>query len=143
MNFEEKIIERLKRLEREVERLRVKESPGAWQDWTPTIIYTGGTTDYSITAYRSRYVKIGKTVTVAVNLTVTVGTGNRTAIYFNLPIAPRYLEAGHAVENCTNSSTYAIRACRINAGTGRIEIHLPGKFNNDGILLVKATYEIL
>jgi len=116
---------------------------GVWASWTPTILYTGGTTDYTITVNTARYVKIGKVVTVAVYLSVTVGTGDRTAIYFNLPIAPRYLESGHASENCTSNTTYAIRSCRTNPGTGRIEIHLPAKFNNDGMLLVKATYEIL
>ena len=115
---------------------------GTWQSWTPTIVYTGGTTDYSITVDHSRYVKIGKTVTAAASLSVTTGTGDRLVIYLSLPIRPRNFEAGHAVENCT-SSTHNIRSCRTNPETNRIEIHLPGKFNKDGIIFVKATYEIL
>ena len=115
---------------------------GTWQSWTPTIVYTGGTTDYSITVDHSRYVKIGKTVTVAASLSVTTGTGDRLVIYLSLPIRPRNFEAGHAVENCT-SSTHNIRSCRTNPETSRIEIHLPEKFNKDGIIFVKTTYEIL
>jgi hypothetical protein len=57
MNFEEKIIERLKRVEREVERLRVKESPGAWLDWTPA---QTGWTALPLGTYR--YCRVGKLV---------------------------------------------------------------------------------
>lgn len=114
---------------------------GTWQSWTPEILFTGGSVDYTIAVQTARYTKIGKTVTVAAYLTVTVGTGDRTAIYFNLPIAPRYLDAAHAIDNCTSTS-YAIRPCRTNPGTGRIEIYLPGKFTRNGMLFVKATYEI-
>ena len=85
MNFEEKIIERLKRLEKEVERLRVKESPGAWLDWTPYVAAAGG----SLTSYTSsgRYCRIGKVIICNFSITITDnGTGNG-AISTNLPVA--------------------------------------------------------
>lgn len=55
MNFDEKVVDRIKKLEREVERLRVKESPGAWQSWTPTV--TGWAAGYTC---KARYCKVGK-----------------------------------------------------------------------------------
>ena len=85
MNFEEKIIERLKRLEKEVERLRVKESPGAWLDWTPYVEASVG----SLTSYTSsgRYCRIGKVIICNFSITITDnGTGNG-AISTNLPVA--------------------------------------------------------
>ena len=62
-NFDEKTVDRIKKLEREVERLRVKESPGAWTSWTPTVTFAGGTTDPSSTTKQyARYTTIGKIV---------------------------------------------------------------------------------
>lgn len=48
-------------LEREVERLKVKERPGAWKDWKPTFGYVGGSGTPTISA-GGRYMTIGKTV---------------------------------------------------------------------------------
>ena len=80
-NFDEKLIERLKRLEREVERLQVKEQPvGAWQSYT--VSWTAATTNPSIGngTLAGRYVQIGKTVICSIALvmgsTTTYGSGN-------------------------------------------------------------------
>ena len=85
MNFEEKIIERLKRLEKEVERLRVKESPGAWLDWTPYVEASVG----SLTSYTSsgRYCKIGKVVFCNFYIIITDNGTGSVAITTNLPVA--------------------------------------------------------
>lgn len=77
MNFDEKVVDRIKRLEREVERLQVKESPGTWQDWTPTV--TGWEAGYTVTA---RYCKVGKMVSVKIRIT---GTSNSVYVYVTLP----------------------------------------------------------
>ena len=85
MNFDEKLVDRIKKLEREVERLRVKESPGAWLDWTPYVEASVG----SLTSYTSsgRYCRIGKVVTCYLYITITDnGTGNGV-ISTNLPVA--------------------------------------------------------
>ena len=86
-NFDETVIRRLTALEREVERLRVKERPvGAWQSYTPT--WTAGTTNPSIGngTLSGRYVQIGKTCILVVGLvmgsTTTYGSGNWA---FSLP----------------------------------------------------------
>jgi len=80
-DFDEKLIERLKRLEREVERLQVKEQPvGAWQSYT--VSWTATTTNPSIGngTLSGRYVQLGKTVICAVSLTMgsttTYGSGS-------------------------------------------------------------------
>jgi len=81
-NFDEKTVERIKKLEREVERLRVKESPGAWQDWTPTL-NTGGA---DLSGYNSaRYCQIGKLVFFTFQASVRDVTGNGL-IEIGLPV---------------------------------------------------------
>ena len=86
-DFDGKVIERLKRLEREVERLQVKEQPvGAWQSYT--VSWTAVTTNPSIGngTLIGRYVQIGKTCILVIGLTMgsttTYGSGNWS---FSLP----------------------------------------------------------
>ena len=87
MNFDEKTVERIKKLEREVERLRVKESPGAWQSWTPTEAWSGGTTDFTTAGVViASYCKVGKLLFVNIAYQIsTLGTGNRTSLTLTLP----------------------------------------------------------
>ena len=92
-NFDEKLLGRIKKLEREVERLRVKESPGAWLDWTPTV--TGWAAGYTCIA---RYCKVGKMCFVylyitgtssAINARATLpltASGEPTKAYFQVPV---------------------------------------------------------
>jgi hypothetical protein len=81
----EKILERLKRLEREVERLKVKESPGAWLDWTPT---QTGWTALPLGVYR--YCRVGKLVIAIIYM--ADGSSNATNAVLSLPIqAAAYL----------------------------------------------------
>lgn len=64
MNFDETVVDRIKRLEREVERLRVKESPGLWRNYTPTLSVSGGTAPTYTGLFVTRYCRVGKLVTV-------------------------------------------------------------------------------
>ena len=89
-NFDVTVIRRLTALEREVERLRVKERPvGAWQSYTPT--WTAGTTNPSIGngTLSGRYIQIGKLVycqfTMRAGSTTTFGSG---IWRFSYPVAP-------------------------------------------------------
>ena len=79
-DIDEKMLARLQRLEREVERLQVKEQPvGAWQSYT--VSWTAATTNPSIGngTLAGRYVQIGKTVIGTIKLamgsTTTYGSG--------------------------------------------------------------------
>jgi hypothetical protein len=86
MNFDEKVVDRIKQLEREVERLRVKESPGAWLDWTPTV--TGWVAGYTCIA---RYCKVGKMCFVYLYISGTSNAANASAT-LPLPVSgePRF-----------------------------------------------------
>jgi hypothetical protein len=84
-NFDEKVVDRIKRLEREVERLRVKESPGAWLDWTPTVAFNNTAPTTSITY--ARYAKVGKIVHVQALIAVTKGSSNSTQFSITMPVA--------------------------------------------------------
>ena len=86
-NFDETVIRRLTALEREVERLRVKEQPiVVWTAYTPT--WTAATTNPSIGngTLAGRYTQIGKTCVLVIGLTAgsttTFGSGNWS---FSLP----------------------------------------------------------
>jgi len=96
-DFDEKMMQKLKRLEREVERLRVHESPGAWTNWTPYVEAAVG----SLTSYTSdgSYCRIGKVIICNFSITITDnGTGNG-AIVTNLPVALKGRAIGVGREN--------------------------------------------
>ena len=82
MNFDEKVVDRIKKLEREVERLRVKESPGAWRDWTPAS--QTGWTDIPTGTYR--YSLVGKILHFLID--ISAGTSNATSAILALPVTP-------------------------------------------------------
>jgi len=86
--FEDAVIQRIKQLEREVERLQKWERPAyVWQSYTPT--WTAATTNPSIGngTLTGRYVVIGKLCTYVLGLvtstTTTYGSGDWA---FSLPI---------------------------------------------------------
>ena len=81
-NFDEKTVDRIKRLEREVERLRVKESPGAWTSWTPSS-QEGWT---AIPSGSYRYSQVGKLVYCMI--AITAGTSNGVTAKIALPVPP-------------------------------------------------------
>ena len=112
-DFDGKIIERLRRLEREVERLQVKEQPvGAWQPYT--VSWTAATTNPSIGngTLVGRYTQIGKTCILVIALTMgsttTYGSGNWS---FSLPKTAKYT---------TGISFYGVAHLR-NSGTANYE----------------------
>ena len=130
-DFDEKIIERLKRLEREVERLQVKEQPvGAWASYA--VSWTAVTTNPSIGygTLAGRYVQMGKTIICVVSLTMggttTYGSGSWS---FSLPkraksAGVRYLGTWNAYDAGADKS-YAGN-CEIWAGAAAI-----GAFSRD------------
>ena len=78
-NFDEQMLTRLKLLEREVERLKVKESPGVWLDYTPTVTTTAGT----LTTYTAsgNWTLIGKVLIIKFVVSLTdIGTGTGSLI---------------------------------------------------------------
>lgn len=86
-NFDETVIRRLIALEREVERLRVKERPvGAWQDYSVQWKASGTNPSIGNGILLGRYCKVGKICTVKIFLkggsTTNWGAGDYT---FSLP----------------------------------------------------------
>ena len=110
-DFDEKLIERLKRLEREVERLQVKEQPvGAWQSYT--VSWTAATTNPSIGngTLSGRYTQIGKSVIYSIALVMGSTTTYGSGIWrFSLPksvasSSVRYIGQWRAYDTSTDAS---------------------------------------
>ena len=79
-------IESIKNRLRFQERLETP-SISPWTTYTPTITYSGGTTDPdSETIDNAEYIRIGNFVYFAVRVSYTRGAGNRTTTIVSLPI---------------------------------------------------------
>ena len=110
MNFEEKIIERLKRIEREVERLRVWERPaggsgfGEWVTYTPTLVGWSSTTTLIC-----KYLKMGKILFFSA---IISGTSNSTTTTFTLPETAILTEYSGAMGLCVNNGSELTVAAR-------------------------------
>lgn len=89
-NFDEKVVDRIKKLEREVERLRVKESPGAWVGWTPAS--TVGWTSPMTTA-KGYYTIVGNICYFSLFMD---GTSNSANTYITLPGSMTSINTGIA-----------------------------------------------
>lgn len=88
-DFDEKVVDRIKKLEREVERLRVKESPGAWANWTPTL--TASTTNPTIGSgtLTGRYVAVGKLVIASVYIAFASDSNAGSGVWrISFPVTP-------------------------------------------------------
>ena len=81
-SFEDAVIQRIKQLEREVERLQRWEHPklGQWTSFTPT--YTGWTSETVTGTFK--YSIIGNIVFLLIDM--TAGTSNATNAYIDLPV---------------------------------------------------------
>lgn len=153
MNFDEKVVDRIKRLEREVERLRVKESPGAWVAYTPIWTAYTGTPSLGNGTITGKYTKVGKTVTAVVTLTFgsTTSASGTSVWYISLPfIAVRGMgvwvafESGvkyytGAVKVYTGSST--IGSFFQDAGQGYLSETIPHTWGENDTLDFMVTYE--
>jgi len=143
MNFDEKTVERIKKLEREVERLRVKESPGAWLDWTPTITWEGGTTDpTTVSIGYARYTKIGKLVTIVLRVNIdAIGSGNRTLMRATLPTTLAYPSVCSARGNVVSSTFGSYDAATSSTGT-TVLVVFPSAITRNGYTYMTGTYEV-
>ena len=146
MNFEEKLIERIKKLEREVERLRVKESPGGWQDWTPTL--NTGAADLS--GYDSaRFIQNGKLITLTFIAQYKNVTGSSGLIEISLPVNAAVNGQHLSARVYPIGGTYAYVQCRIDTASQVIQL-AKGMFVNpwagnetDVYVFIEGFYEAL
>ena len=137
MNFDEKLVDRIKKLEREVERLRVKESPGAWLDWTPYVEASVG----SLTSYTSsgRYCRIGKVVTCYLYITITDNGTGSVAISTNLPVPMVYGAIGTGRENAITGDQLQLLASGTTINIFNYENAYPAV--TGAVLIGSVTYE--
>jgi hypothetical protein len=136
-DFDEKVIERIKRLEREVERLRVKESPGVWTAWTPTVTWAGlAPTTTTVTS--ARYCKVGKLVAFNVYLTITRGSGTSNAVSISPPVA--ISSVGAAIGRTTLHGSLESVVCPVSSSVS-IQAQLITVMSSDGYLIITGLYE--
>ena len=141
MNFDEKVVDRIKKLEREVERLRVKESPGAWQSWTPTIFWTGGNASPGTTTITSaRYCKVGKLVSFVAQITTSTTPGDRTGVNLSVPVTPK-AHAAIAINQTLVSATEGSGAGFVSFSANLMLIKFPSAVTRTGYLIISGTYE--
>lgn len=85
MDFYERLVTEITGLQRRVERLERIESPGEWQDWTPTLTQN---VSVSFTTSYARYLTVGRLVVVRCLLLITgAGTGGNVIVVGGIPAA--------------------------------------------------------
>jgi hypothetical protein len=143
-NFDETLMKRLTKLEREVERLRVKESPGVWAAWTPTL--TSGTGTFTTATATGEYMRVGKTVYFKAIVTITT---NGTAAFYAKITLPFQAEtqfgespSGEAIVNATGDLVCGLQ-CSIYPATHLLIYKYDGTYPGaDGrSLIVSGFYE--
>lgn len=137
-DFDEKMIQKLKRLEREVERLQRWESPGIWKVWTPTIAWGGGTTDpTTVSVASARYCQIGKMVTFSLTVQiVTLGSGDRTRMYASAPTGVYKSSTASVYRDIVNADKG-----RVFSSTSNIEVYFVGGALAAGYIFIGGSYE--
>ena len=154
MNFEEKAVDRIKKLEREVERLRVKEKGGIWTSYTPTWTAFTGTPNLGNGTITGKYAKIGKVVTAMVTLTFgsTTSASGTSVWYISLPfIAVSGMGVWVAYESGVKYYTGSVKvqtgASVIgsffqDAGQGSLSATIPHTWGENDTLDFMVTYEV-
>ena len=153
MNFDEKVVDRIKKLEREVERLRVKESPGAWLAYTPAWTANVGTPSLGNGTITGKYAKIGKVVTAIVTLTFgsTTSVSGTSTWYISLPfIAISGMGVWVAYDSGVKFYTGSVRVYTgssvigsffQDAGQGYLSATIPHTWGENDTLTFMVTYE--
>ena len=118
MNFDEKVVDRIKRLEREVERLQVKESPGAWLNFTPTLT---GWTESLPAGGVYRYCRIGRLVILRIGM--SAGTSNDTVASMTIPFKNYSAQVNGTIGYAMNAGTWLTGACRWNVPGGGTSVN--------------------
>lgn len=143
-NFDETMLKRLTSLEREVERLKVKESPGVWLAFSSSIGSASGA--YADATAVGRYAIVGKIVHFKSIFFIT--NKNTAAGYatISLPVAPlaTYRESVSGMSVVTASGDFYSNLVCIIGGSNLLRIY-DGAGNTpivDGrSLIVTGTYE--
>lgn len=140
-DFNEKLVSKIAKLEREIERLKALEAGGVWTAYTPTITYAGGSTDpTSESVSYSNYMKIGALVIFIARIYITRGSGDRTITKFSLPKnAFRNLTPISAYSTVTGGATNPTAYIDAVADTAIVN---HGTMTSDGYISITAIYEV-
>jgi len=108
-----------------------------WQSYTPTVNYTGGTTDPTSLDLTAYYVAIGKVKFVQISGTLTRGAGDRSYTKISLPVTP---SAGGYCATCVTSFTGDFLSCPAYGESGGITIK-HGTMTSNGYLWLSLMYD--
>jgi len=138
-NFEDAVIQRIKQLEREVERLQRWERTADLTSWTPVVSYTSTPAPTSCTINFARYTTIGRTCIFALKATIVRGSCVAWGTRFSYPpsrTAARTDQAFNAIESLLGDLT----PCTCFTDASAIFV-VHGTMTQDGELMVSGSYE--
>ena len=133
------LMKTINELEYKISALATIQIGGIWTSYTPSITYSGGTTDpTSLTISSSRYSVVGKICHLNIVATLVRGSGDRTQTQFTLPINYNAQFCGSALVAYVSGSN----AWRV-YGNSSTKIHIDhGAMTGDGVIYVSAFYQI-
>ena len=138
-----KFAEQLRALEKRVSHVeRVEGTNANWQNWTPSVAYYGGSTNpQSVSFDHARYIQVGKIVTFSFVANVIRGSGNRTIVYFTLPVTAKYSNFSASCSEDVTTSTQLPRGCFADQAN-RVCVRLETAMARDGKIRVSGSYEV-
>lgn len=111
---------------------------GAWDSWTPTITWAGGTTDpTSFTISAARYVTVGNLVFCMLRGSLTRGSGDRSYLSLTAPVTISNLAAGSAHHNINGNNFIS---APLYSTSGKVSI-FTGTMTKDGYIWASWFYE--
>ena len=111
---------------------------GAWASWTPTITWSGGTTDpTSFTVSSARYVTVGNLVFCMLRGSLTRGSGDRSYLSLTAPVTISNLAAGSAHHNINGNDFIS---APLYSTSGKVSI-FTGTMTKDGYIWASWFYE--
>ena len=140
----EQLVQRIVKLEDEIERLKTGDGIGVWTSWTPVITYSGGSTDPDTLTATAVYLNVGEIVYFAIYGSLTRDTGDRTTIKFSVPTAHDVIAPSAAVSayhNLTGAVSVASNLAIV-AVDELISMALGAAMSNDGSYRISGFYRI-
>lgn len=135
-----KLIEKVGALQRDVDRLKTKETPRAasWAAYTPTITYTGGSGTPTLFVPIARYHNAGGLVHLLIVGQLTRGTCTQTIVKFT---APTDVKAGAIAQvvHTLRGAAWKQGLCIFTDNVFTVE--LGGAMSSNGFLRLSAFYE--
>ena len=116
--------------------------PG-WYAYTPTLTYAGGTTDPTGWTWSAEFFIEGNKLSLHIAGTLNRGSGDRSILYFGLPLISTHVgQVAVPIVETVVSATETVRAGWIDGTRDRIVIRLSASMTRDGIVMATADYKI-